>query len=58
MSYEIAKEYVAEIGEDNITSAHLEEWTVKLIAETDTLKKKFIRDHITVISNIIHSREQ
>lgn len=57
MSYEIAKEYVANIGEENITEVHLQEWYDKLITETDTLKKKFVRDHITVISNVIFARE-
>jgi hypothetical protein len=57
MSYEIAKEYIANIGEENITAEHLQEWYDKLSVETDTLKKRFIRDHITVISNVIHSRE-
>ena len=58
MSYELAKEYVNSIGEANITEVHLQEWYDKLSNETDTLKKKFIRDHVTLISNVIHSREQ
>lgn len=58
MSYELAKEYVNSIGEENLTEAHLQEWYDKLITETDTLKKKFVRAHITVISNVIFARQQ
>jgi len=57
MSYELAKEYVANVGEDNITVEHLQEWYDKLSIENDTLKKKNIRDHITVIANVINSKK-
>lgn len=58
MSYELAKEYVNTIGEANITTAHLQEWSDKLLTETDTLKKKDIRTYITIISNVIFARPQ
>lgn len=57
MSYEIATEYVNTIGIENITEAHLQEWQNKLEGEFDTLKKRFIWDHITVISNVLNSKQ-
>lgn len=57
MSYEIATEYVNTIGVENITEAHLQEWQDKLEGEFDTLKKRFIWDHITVISNALYSKQ-
>jgi hypothetical protein len=57
MSYETAIEYVNTIGAENITEAHLQEWQDKLEGEFDTLKKRFIWDHITVISNALYSKQ-
>jgi hypothetical protein len=57
MSYETAIEYVNTIGAENITEANLQEWQDKLEGEFDTLKKRFIWDHITVISNVLYSKQ-
>ena len=57
MSYEIAIEYVNTIGVENITETHLKEWQDKLDGEFDTLKKRFIWDHVTVISNTLNSKQ-
>tara|TARA_B110000503_G_C7158437_1_gene418474 strand:- start:1391 stop:1561 length:171 start_codon:yes stop_codon:yes gene_type:complete len=53
MSYEAAVEYVNQIGEENITIDHLNEWKEKRLVETDTLKKRYIDSHIVLISNIL-----
>jgi len=57
MSYEAAVEYISQIGEENITIEHLNEWKQKRLVETDTLIKRYIDCHIVVISNILGSKD-
>ena len=57
MSYEAAVEYINQIGEENITIEHLNEWKQKRLVETDTLIKRYIDSHIVVISNILGSKD-
>lgn len=57
MSYEATVEYINQIGEENITIEHLNEWKQKRLIETDTLIKRYIDSHIVVISNILGSKD-
>lgn len=53
--YESALSYVKNIGKNNISESHLNEWKLKLSLERDTLKRRFINIHIAVITNILNA---